>query len=72
MFMSLKFCDSKYFIQNAVLTGLLRNEMGVIWAIEGFNVYARRHVCVNITELTQYNGAEDTATLISYALLKGF
>lgn len=71
MFTSFQFSDSSYGIKNAIASRALINDKGVCWAVEGWNVYAKRRVCVNIGELEFYNGKEDTMVLVSNLIRKG-
>lgn len=67
---SMRIADSVYGVKNSIAYGVLKNDDGKVWAIEAFNIYARRHVCINLYEAIEWNGKETIQAVISLLIAK--
>lgn len=56
--------DSAYGIKNSIATNVLCDEKGQPWAIECFNIYAKRHECINLFEAVVYNSVKQIEVLV--------
>lgn len=56
--------DSVYGVKNSIVHNVLFDKEGRPWAIEAFNVYARRHVCINLYEAVAYNSQQQIDEIV--------
>jgi len=53
---------------NALVTSVVKNSDGKVWAVEVFNIYSKRHECINLPELESLNSKEEVAAIVSNVL----
>lgn len=56
--------DSSYGVKNSIVHKVLFDKEGMAWAIEAFNVYAKRHVCINLHEAIEYNSKQQIDEIV--------
>lgn len=62
--MKLSLSVSSYGIKNAIAHNVLIDEKGQPWAIEYWHVYAKRHGCINLYEVKEYNSQTEMEILV--------
>ena len=61
---------SSYGIKNAIAHTVLTDEDGQPWAIEYWHVYAKRHGCINLYEVKEYNSQTEMEILVDELISK--
>mgnify|MGYP000849606903 FL=1 len=61
---------SSYGIKNAIAHNVLIDEKGQPWAIEYWHVYAKRHGCINLYEVKEYNSQTEMEILVDELISK--